>query len=593
MTTPEQTVEPQIPLDEQSRFGWTHPVQVPGTETYVDLHKAGTVALALTSTLIATGIYSASNRSSDEGLTPQWHTTHTRTYTTSASRQEDGSSTSTESHTVIAPAPPQQLSFKVSAANMPDVTSFDLATTPESQVIIGQKSFSDFIGNVVSEVKQGWQISGITVNGMASDETRLDKRAGLGELDTKNIGLAKQYGAFVRQAVHHSLQDQGVDVPASAFSGEPEEDILDADQLAEIESAREREGLADNLALIDAYKTHPENLKQSTKDLLHSLLDVNRGANVIVNLSSPAGKTVTTTYETTTQRCLNVTTINETTQKDISHPNHKLPIMIVPLPVVRMRRSRRDEIIEEPLEHQPSVSSVATPPVSPERDDLDRDVDTHYGSLFRRDDKGFRPSRSGARLARREIDAVRSDAESARLAERFGYSFRSNTPSRYELSRQQRLERLRARMGADDLDGLDLLLAREESSRLRRALSITALSALGIAAIPFVVKGDVGYCPAPEQHRKQDWKWSQMFNYLDVRLHIPLTNIDSGRLPLMDDPCLPQTAPSPATPHGPTSTTLPSCDSRVIEIKDGKVEYDSGETHYPSATKVTTRTVTQ
>ena len=333
-----------IPPDQHSTWGWTHAHRLPGTPFWLDMHKSASIAGGLLATAAATLISSANGSRSFEEITNiDWTTTstahHTETTTTDGSPQTE---VSHKTATQRVPARPQTLHFDVSAANMPDVTSFNLATTPEAQVIIDQSDFSSFIDKLVGDIKDGYSIDNLTVNGVSSDETRLDANAGIGKRDPQNLRLAQQYQDFVHEALINKLKQHGIKIPESLQHGKPHEAVLTGDDLAYFNQIRKDDHFKTNFDLIEAFKSKHGLQDSDAEGFLEEVLAANRGATISVHLATPKGHVVVKVFDITTKRCVTTTTTLETTSTTTHHRHHNIPLTIIPLvPIVRRRRQRR------------------------------------------------------------------------------------------------------------------------------------------------------------------------------------------------------------------------------------------------------------
>lgn len=521
-------------LDEHSRFGWTHPVEV--GSTLVDIHKAGSVGVSLAATILASGIYLGAGQESDFGPTLHWHTTDKNIQVVGSTIHEDTETTESISYASL-PHENKPTATLTWTGHMSDAPTFNLGNVPASRRLTDPGSFSSFITSVAQQSQEGSRVVRFNVAATSSDETRLDSKAGIGEHDPKNVSLASQYGKFIEGEAIRGLEAQRVDVPKTAIQFRAGEHVSDKEEEALVRSLVEQEGLPDNLALIRAYKEHPETLSKDTRNKLHGLLD--RSVTLAVTLEPPASPEVEVT-DTITDRCVTTTTVNEKTV--VTHPEHGLPIFFVPLVVPRFRR-RPQGGAEEPNDE---LEPEATPQPAEET------VEQSTPSVAKDSEPGKGIGFGGGTLPVSKAQVVKP-------------TFENVTPPAYTPPGPVRQ-----------------FLGR---SAVRRGLG-NALALATLAAIPFTVKGDVGYCPKPDNHATQNFKWNDIPDYFGARLHLPFTNIDSGQEPLIEG--------VDCTPYGNYGTVPqePTCDTRKIVIVDGKLA-DSNETHYPGATHTITTVTTQ
>jgi len=576
-TIPAQAPDIIVPEDQHSRFGWTHSHHLPGTPLWVDLHKSGTAVGSLLLSTAATALTYTAHGHSFEQTDISWHTTSTSKHT-EVREVTDGPQTITTHRTVTKtePGKPQTLHYSVSAANMPDVHSFDLSTTPEAQVIVNQSSFSTFIDRLVTNVKEGYSIDNLDVSGVASDETELNARAGIGKIDPENLSLAKQYQDFVHTAMLHALKKHGITVPAKDQHGKPHEAVLTGDDLAYFNQIRHDGHFKSNLDLIEAFKSKHGLSDADAEGFLNEVLKQNRGANISVHLVSAAGQAITKVYNVTTERCLTTTTQYETTASKIEHHHPSIPLVLLPLPIVRVRRQRR------PGQPETAAEPEGTPEPEAPLDPAEQEIIDRYGD-FREAERGrFRLSPSARPRIISEIELVRRRQESRRL---YGEDIFGDT-DQYE----NRLARLMSRLGVNSLDGLERLVSRpiRMPGRLGRILLTGALGA-GTLFFLSTIRGDAGYCPDPQDHSKQSWHASDFLpDYLRLRLEIPFTDVHTNWSgDVLPTYCPPKGGGNPA---GPTyvPSPEPTCDTRTITIVNGVPKGKPVETHYPGATHTTT-----
>ncbi len=125
----------------------------------------------------------------------------------------------------------------------------------------------------------------------------------------------------------------------------------------------------------------------------------------------------------------------------------------------------------------------------------------------------------------------------------------------------------------------------ERTERYRKLRRIGA-GALAVAAI-VLVRGDVGYCPDPDDLQNQSFRWGDFPERLDLGLEVPFTDIETSKVPVFLDIC-PTDIPDVATPTQPPVEEQP-CTTVKTLYENGELVATRTETD-PKAT-VTTVTV--
>lgn len=361
--------------------------------SFTPLRIAGGTAIA---SLIATGMLAATNQDSPEKLDLRWQST-------TLLKPEK----TTTVDIVSVPAPKSESrseAFSVDAATMPDVPSFNLAATPEAQIINNMEAFTAYQDTIASKIREGWTVTKVEGIGGASDETRLEDTAGIGNVDEKNVKLAQAYGEFVSNAFTEGMKERGVEINPELVTSSAKEHVLTPEQVEQFETLRDREGAATNLELIKKLKADRDSLNPATVQALEQLLETRRGSELVLTLQSPEGD-----IQTESLRCIETTTITRDTQK---HDNH-VPLMIVPFTIPKIRR--KNKFTEEPVEPQQptpdddnlaSVTHIGRKPNEESESLSEVQVKTHkqladeaYNDVIKRERWAKRFKRVGAALA--------------------------------------------------------------------------------------------------------------------------------------------------------------------------------------------------
>lgn len=127
---------------------------------------------------------------------------------------------------------------------------------------------------------------------------------------------------------------------------------------------------------------------------------------------------------------------------------------------------------------------------------------------------------------------------------------------------------------------------RQQRTERYRKLRRIGAGALAIAAI-VLVRGDVGYCPDPDDLQNQSFRWGDFPERLDVGLEVPFTDLETAKVPVFLDIC-PTDIPDIATPTQPPVEEQP-CTTVKTLYENGELVSTRTETD-PNAT-VTTVTV--
>lgn len=129
-----------------------------------------------------------------------------------------------------------------------------------------------------------------------------------------------------------------------------------------------------------------------------------------------------------------------------------------------------------------------------------------------------------------------------------------------------------------------------EQEAMRRAQDRKILRRAAIAVLTglAMIKGDVGYCPNPDDFINQGFKLNDMPDTLALSLRVPFTDIETDKLVIPIDPTCMGSGQAEQRPK----PSDPTCDTRRVVIVDGQ-ETERSETNYPGATRITTERVTE
>ena len=106
----------------------------------------------------------------------------------------------------------------------------------------------------------------------------------------------------------------------------------------------------------------------------------------------------------------------------------------------------------------------------------------------------------------------------------------------------------------------------ERTERYRKLRRIGA-GALAIAAI-VLVRGDIGYCPDPDDLQNQSFRWGDFPERLDLGLEVPFTDLETAKVPVFLDIC-PTDIPDVAIPTQPPVEEQPCTTVKTL--------YENGE----------------
>jgi hypothetical protein len=124
---------------------------------------------------------------------------------------------------------------------------------------------------------------------------------------------------------------------------------------------------------------------------------------------------------------------------------------------------------------------------------------------------------------------------------------------------------------------------RQQRTERYRKLRRIGAGALAIAAI-VLVRGDVGYCPDPDDLQNQSFRWGDFPERLDVGLEVPFTDLETSKIPVFLDIC-PTDIPDVATPTQPPVEEQP-CTTVKTLYENGELVSTRTETD-PEATVTT------
>ncbi|MDB5181730.1 MAG: hypothetical protein JWP13_493 [Candidatus Saccharibacteria bacterium] len=576
-------------------FGW-NPVLETERAVY-EVHAGRSFAAMGLATVAATALFTGIQKSpAGIDATSHWETTDRtveRTYATS-----QGTETTYDTERVTRPGIVTETLEPARAGYMPDVPSFDLATTPEAQNVINSAEFDELIAEAQQKLDEGWTITGYRVEGQSSDETRLDENAGIGVSDPQNEQLAEAYGRFIQDAFDQRLAAAGIEVPEGAASFTSYEFTSTKAEMIGWERLKQQYGFATNLDMVTAYKETPEVFAEEDREHLEGDLDFHRGGVVTLSFSKEVEGMVEEATTVATERCVITKTITDTTHSEES--SHTFLWPFVPVPVLVPRRRKKEEQVRPDMVVLPEGTESVIVVAASEEDDPNARIYPWPGRPWSKDS----PEEVAAQPAV-ETTPVRTIEDDLRTFggrvkngelrfKTWGLQAMKRHLDSESWRREQRgssaltepLDALGERLGMGDKDGLRRYVDRELQKRNRTRKRLGAIGlALGIGALS-AINLDAGYCPDPENHAEQDFRWNDMPDSMSIRLKVPFTDIQTPQATINLNDCrTPEAGPVPT----PGNVPAPTCDTREVYIKDGQV-IDTRETHYPGA--VTRTTVT-
>jgi hypothetical protein len=545
---------------------WPGYTTIAQTEQHdIGIHRAGTAAAIVCASALVTGAHMVAGQPTEFGfnIDASWQTTDTvqdRSITTK--RIEDVTTSERKTGSGALQIVTESLSMNVV---MPDSPNFDLNRDTEARRLIDPNSVNTYVATLQQKQAEGWVVTDVRVHGGSSDESSLTPKAELGEATGPNDPLAGQYGDFVAGELLKASDSQGAELPINpTVTGS--EDILDKASVQKISDMAAESGMANERELIVAYKANPANVPAHVASYLHSVLDSKRGAVVSAQMERLAYDS--TTLVTTTTRCVNETVIEVTNRDETTDWGGNLPLTLIPLPILGVRRRpdlRHPETPELPEEDTPEAKEADVPAVVPAATPNDA-INAEYVP----EPLPILPNGEGEPvepLQPEDLEYVHPD-----------------WAKDVHVLRAERMSRF----------GRHRLAEEGFSYDWRRGVATGLGIALAGGAIAFVssIRLDAGYCPDPENYKTQDWDTSK--NGLGVfpdlvmaRLEVPFTDFKTGDVMVSPGTYCPEPDNGVSVPQKPGT---PNCDTRTVLYVDGRFA-DSEETHYDTAirTEYTTK----
>lgn len=516
-------------------MSWTRPYG----RKEIRLHKAATLAATLAASFIGTGVVSASAEPGDVPLLPSvtWTNegvtnlgnTYNRTSTISGPRQELRSRVDT-------PSTPTQIPAKyISVGNEHTMAvAGDFWINSPKELAVPTEDLEKNVQEVARLLQQGYSLDSIEVTGLASDEAQIHPNAGLGVSDQENVALAEKRAELIKAAVVSLLDSHAIAYADAKVTLASKEHVLTATEAALMQE------------VLPKYWRTPELLSPQERLQLEQLIESKRGGFVRFGLSRPA-ETVPHGSVTEVTECVNEERVDITvTPHDVPYRNeHDIIFLLVPIPILR-----RDKWPKEPKKYVEYRI--------PESDELEPMAETPSG-----------PGESPQGEAMQE-EVTAGDpptplpsAQQRPVASRFDKWIRHR--------QQKRLQHYYAERR--------MTPGEKRSRAIRRGIGIGGVALLALLSI----RGDVGYCPNPEDHEQQSLHWGEFPAYFSAGLGIPLTDIETPKITLLDAAC-----PAGDTPPPTTVPTPKPCSQRTLVYVNGHLT----ETHFDAEPGAVTKTTT-